>query len=919
MRSICISGAVLYVGFCAASTVVLSREPNPPLGQTVQSILNSKCLSCHDNSTRRSGFSVESLEDILAGGARNGPSVMPGNPDESPLVQVLRGTLQPRMPFDSPDPLPDSDIETIERWIRGLKPDVHLGTAASHAVNYWALKKPARHDPPEVQQKNWARNEIDHFILEKLEEKSLSPAPEADRRVLIRRLYFNVIGLPPTPEEVEAFVEEPSPTAYEELADRLLADSRYGERWARHWLDLARYADTNGYEGDRDYPHAWRYRDYVIDAFNNDKPYDLFIKEQIAGDEFFKVTSAAGYPPLPEPEQAVALTFLRLAPFTEPRGEYSRDLMLSEMTSTVSSVFLGLTVGCAKCHDHKYDPIPTEDFYRMKAFFATVRIPRAKIEVGDPIPAEFYRLGDKERFDSRRAQEEKKLKALQAEFETYYEPLLERLSAAKREEMAELEQGRNDLVKEIQDKRALQSQLVGLLAKGELGASELDEKNSELERLLTKKMQDLKKVTEALEELAPKNGGKEEAPLVSLSDLEKLIDDDDNTVGFEKKEGLFSKAEKTKFNHYSGEIGDLELAVERLQPMAMGLTNYDGPPYAPSLPATHVLIRGRHDMPGKAVEPGFLSAIEGHAEPAEIEIDRYKKHPSRGRRMALAQWITSPDNPLTARVMVNRLWQYNFGRGIVETANDFGKNGKPPSHPELLDWLALRFVDEKWSVKAIQRLMLTSSSYRQASVKIDSKAPEIDLENRLLWRFNRRRLEGEVIRDTVLAISGRLNPELGGPPIFPALPAGMEELTSAASRGAARWDTTTGPEARKRSIYVYQRRSQPLPFLEVFDAPPLTVPCARRETSITPLQALAMYDSRFTNEAAEFFARRVAAQSGPDSQARIRQAFQLALGRSPAAEEVVKTEELVGSLSEEQRLVALCRVLLNSSELLYID
>ena len=821
--------------------------------------------------------------------------------------------------FDSPDPLPDSDIETIESWIRGLEPDGHLGSASSHGVNYWAFNKPARRDPPEVQRKRWPKNGIDHFILEKLEEKALSPAPEADRRVLIRRLYFNVIGLPPTPEEVGAFVEDTSPRAYEDLVDSLLADRRYGERWARHWLDLARYADTNGYEGDRDYPHAWRYRDYVIDALNNDKPYDLFIREQIAGDEFFKVTGAAGFPPPPEPEQAVALTFLRLAPFTEPRGEYSRDLMLSEMTSTVTSVFLGLTVGCAKCHDDKYDPIPTDDFYRMKAFFATVRIPRAKIDVGGPIAAEFYRPGDKERFDSRRAQEEKRLKALQAEFETFYEPLLERLSAARRKQIAELEQRRNELGKEIQGKRVLQSQSASQLAKGELGASELEEKNSELERLLTEQIQELKKIMEALKELVPENGGKEEAPLTSLSDLKFAIDEGDNTVGFEKKEELFSKAEKAKFNHYIGEIVDLELAVERLQPMAMGLTNYDGPPYAPSLPATHVLIRGQHDMPGKVVQPGFLNAIAGHSESAKIEIDRYKKHPSRGRRSALAQWIASPDNPLTARVMVNRLWQYNFGRGIVETVNDFGKNGKPPFHPELLDWLALRFVDEKWSVKAMQRLMLSSSSYRQASARIDSTATEVDVENRLLWRFNRRRLEGEIIRDTVLAISGRLNPESGGPPIFPALPAGMEELGSAVARGAARWDTTVGPEARKRSIYVYQRRSQPLPFLEVFDAPSLTVPCGRRETSITPLQALAMYDSGFTNAEAEFLAKRVVAESGPDSQGRIRRAFQLALGRDAEVEEVAKTEELVGSSSEQQGLIALCRVLLNSSELLYID
>ena len=885
-----------------------SAGDHPP--QAVRDVLESNCLSCHDESTRMSGFSIESLESLLKGGARHGAAVEPGRPEDSPLVHLLRGRLTPRMPFDSSVSLPESDIAAIEAWIRDLKPGVEAGLGDE----YWAFMKPLRHAAPKVQASDWARNEIDHFILGKLEDKGLSPSPEAQRSVLIRRLYFNLIGLPPPYEEVAEFVNDPSPTAYEDLVDRLLADPRYGERWARHWLDLARYADTNGYEGDRDFPHAWRYRDYVVDAFNHDKPYDRFVKEQIAGDEFFKVTSAAGYPPPAEPEQAVALTFLRLAPFTEPRGEETRDLLLSEMTTTVSTVFLGLTMGCAKCHDHKYDPIPARDFYRMKAFFAAVRIPRAKIEVGGPLPAEFYRPGDKERFDARRSRHEEQLEDLKAQFEKFRKPLLERLTVAKRREISELEKRRHDLALEIKKVRG------DLRVNSEAPAPESDAKSREFELAIAGKTAELKKLTEKLAQLRPKDQEGHE-PLVTLRDLKKAINNEaDNTVGFEKREELFSPEEKQEFNQSTADILALERAVERLQPMAMSLTNFDGPPYAPSVPTIYVLNRGQHDQPGEPVEPGFPSAVTGHSRPATIEIDRYKKHPSRGRRMALAEWIASPANPLTSRVMVNRLWQFNFGRGIVETASNFGKNGKPPTHPELLDWLALRFVQDEWSIKSIQRLILTSSTFRQSSFREDPKAEEVDPENRLLWRFDRRRLEAEEIRDTILAMSGHLNGERGGPPVFPPLPVGLAQQLSAETRGAARWDTTRGPDAWKRSIYVYQRRSQPLPFLEVFDSPPLTLPCERRETSVTPLQALTMYDSDFVNAEAEAIAERIVRESDSQNGGHVRRAFQLAFGRNPHPDELNQAQGFVRTReSGQEALVALCRVLLNSNELLYVD
>jgi hypothetical protein len=672
--------------------------------------------------------------------------------------------------------------------------------------------------------------------------------------VLIRRLYFDLIGVPPTPEEVQTFLDSSAPNAYEELVDRLLADPRYGERWGRHWLDLARYADTNGYEGDPEFPHAWRYRDYVIDAFNSDKPYDQFVLEQIAGDEMAPVMSARPLSP-PEPEKVVALTFLRLAPFTEPRGEESRDLLLSEMTSTVSSVFLGLTVGCAKCHDHKYDSVPTRDFYRMKAFFATVQIEPARADdiqqLGGPLPAEFYRPGEKAWADQARGKYRKELEAADAEFAELQKPLLEKLAASVKRDRPD--------------------------------------------------------------------GPKGEKQELTLMELRKAIDNEgDNSASLEKKEPIFSMEERQRFKRLDERVLRLKNAVERLEPLAMSLRHSDGPPYGPSVPTTYVLIRGEFDRLGEPVEPGFLSTITGKSDPAVIEIDRYKRHPTRGRRMALAKWIASADNPLTARVLANRLWQHHFGRGLVETASDFGKNGTPPTHPELLDWLATQLTEEGWSLKALHRLMLTSSTYRQASQKVDPKAEQVDPDNRLLWRFNQQRLEGEAVRDSVLAVSGRLNPESGGPPVFPPLPKGLDEAQKV--QGINTWETSPGPEARRRSVYVFQRRSLNLPLLETLDAAVPNASCERRRASVTALQALSLYDGDFVNTEAGYFAERVRQESGPGPSQQIGRAFGLALGRAPTGAEAQQAETFFRSAgSPAEALLGLCRVLLNSNEFLYID
>jgi hypothetical protein len=411
----------------------------------------------------------------------------------------------------------------------------------------------------------------------------------------------------------------------------------------------------------------------------------------------------------------------------------------------------------------------------------------------------------------------------------------------------------------------------------------------------------------------------EEKKPLTLKDLEKAVNTENtHALSLDQKDEIFTQVEKQKVFSFSERILRLKNAIHRLEPAAMSVRNADDPPYGPSVPVTYVLIRGDYDHPGEIVQPGFLSAITGNSDPAPLPLDRYKRHPTRGRRLTLANWIASPDNPLTARVMVNRLWQHHFGRGIVETVSDFGRNGTRPTHPELLDWLATQFVQEKWSIKAMHRLILNSSTYRQASAGTDEKAPQVDPDNRLLSRFPRLRLEGEAIRDSVLAVSGRLNLEAGGPPVYPPLPEGLDEAQRVQNINT--WETSNGPEGRKRSIYVFQRRSLNLPLLETFDAAVPNASCERRRQSVTALQPLTMYDSDFVNSSAKYFAERVRKETGPDIGEQIPRALLIAFGRLPRVGEVEKVRAFMGTIqSKDDALLGVCRVLLNSNEFLYVD
>ncbi|WP_201750298.1 DUF1549 and DUF1553 domain-containing protein [Tautonia marina] len=652
---------------------------------------------------------------------------------------------------------------------------------------------------PEPVRADWIENPIDAFVLRGMEEFGLEPAPPADRATLLRRVTFDLTGLPPSPEDVEAFLADTEPGAFERVVDRLLDSPHYGERWGRHWLDVVRYADSDGYEYDDARPHAWRYRDWVIDALNADMPYDRFVREQVAGDELSP----------DDPEALVATGLHRLGPLRLNAGnqdeEKNRQEVLTEMTDMIGSAFLGLTIGCARCHDHKFDPIPQADYFRLQAFFAGT--------------------------ESRD------------------------LSIASEPEQREYEE-RMDRWKATSDR--------------------------------------LRKELRALDE-----SGSGEDP--ARRDLLVAEIDAHNAIKPEPPAGIMTVSE-----------------VE-----------------SPA-PATFILFQGEPGRHLDEVAPQFPGAIHG---PALVPISATSERPgTAGRRASLARWLGDPSHPLTARVMVNRLWQHHFGRGLVATPNNFGIMGDPPTHPELLDWLAVEFAEGGFRLKAMHRLMVTSATYRQSSRASDQSLEE-DPDNLLLSRMPRRRLEAEVLRDGVLAVAGTLNRTRGGPGVrLPLEP----EVASQVYKG--NWEPTPDPdEYTRRSIYLFVKRNIPLPFMEAFDAPDTLVSCGERNISIHAGQALALLNSALLDEQSRNFAGRLLAEVGPDPDRLAGRAIEVALSRPPRPEERERahlflegqaallevegvswdtegsplpegvTPALAAALSD------LCLVLMNLDEFLYVD
>ena len=722
-----------------------SAAPSEFFEKKIRPLLSEHCLDCHGAKKQKGGLRLDSRAGWAKGG-ESGPAIVPGKPEDSLLIKAVRHADKDlKMPPD--ERLAPAQVADLIAWIKlgAHDPRTNALLKSASAVSletgrkHWAFQplRPAK--LPTVKNATWARNDVDRFILAAIESKGLKPSPEADRRTLIRRVTVDLIGLPPSPEEVEAFVKDTSPQAWEHVVDRLLASPHYGERWGRHWLDLARYADSSGFHNDLDRPHAWRYRDYVIRSFNEDKPYARFIAEQLAGDEV----------PGADEETLVATGFCRNGPSNDDnmgnnKEQYRLD-ELDDVIGTTSTVFLGLTVGCARCHDHKFDPITSADYYSLLAVFN------------------------------------------------------------------------------------------GTVKKGV--SKESDDKNKAKE----------------------------------VVNLQALIE---------------TKAK---------------------------------------VPPTYLLRRGSLQNKGPEVPPAAPLVLT--ANPLRFpEPEPDAK--SSGRRRTFAEWVASPDNALTWRVLANRIWQHHFGEGFVATPSNFGLNGARPTHPELLDFLAARLIADGGRWKPLHKLLLMSATYRQSSQQSEL-GQRLDPENTLLWRANRQRLEAEALRDSILAVSGKLNPKAGGPGIKPRIRA---DLLTASQRNKWPALATESSVQWRRSVYIYIKRQLLMPMMELFDAPTTTDSCAVRLKSVVPTQALVLMNDEFVEDHAGFLALRAAAGAEENLSRVIERMQLLALAKSAGAErlrqavafvearEAVYAKELSATIPSRQRaLTDLAHVMFNSSEFIYIE
>jgi len=687
---------------------------------------------------------------------------------------------------------------------------------------YWAFQKPERAQAPAVSDA-WVHTPIDAFILEGLRAKALQPSAPLDRIQLIRRVTFDLTGLPPSPAEVEAFVADASAKAYEKLVDRLLASPQYGEHWAMKWLDVVRYADTNGFELDADRPHAWRYRDYVVNAFNHDKPYDQFIREQIAGDELYpgnqEALIATGY--------ARAGSEHLVAGNIDP--DVSRQEVLTEIATSVGQTFLGLTVNCARCHNHKFDPILQADYYRLQAVFAGAK--GKDVEIATP--------EEKARWESANTAYKGLITPVEDALKGLAQPVEERLKSAK---LQTLEPSLREAFNTPEDKRTPAQKIQAENAKDQTGVT----------------------WDEVVAAMSPEDQRRRTALRVRLHEIEATAPDP--------------------------------------LPTAYAYVNVPDP-----VGQSFVLRMGDPKNRLEPVEPGIPRVLR-----ANYEIPSTPA----GRRTALANWLASPDNPLTARVMVNRIWQFRTGQGLVRTPNDFGLMGGRPANKALLDWLATEFVQRGWSVKAMDRMIVLSSAYRQTSSP-NSASAAVDPDNLLLWRMNRKRMEGETIRDETLAVTGSLNPKLGGKPVRVPIEPEVYNLIFTESERDGLWPVNPDKNVQnRRSVYLYNKRSVRLPLLSAFDQPDAIISCPVRPTSTHALQALSLFNSSFMQEQSGSFAKRLQGECGRSGTAcEIRTAWRLALSRPPKlAEERLARQFLAtgGSLSE------MCLALLNRNEFVYV-
>ncbi len=703
----------------------------------------------------------------------------------------------------------------------GVAPLAAAGGSESSS-GYWSFRPPTRSEWP-VAETAWASNPIDAFIRQALREQGLEPSPEASKERLLRRACLDLTGLPPTPEQAASFLSDPSPHAYERLVDSLLASPHYGERWAQKWLDVVRFADTDGFERDGYREHGWRYRDYVVRAFNSDKPYDRFVQEQVAGDELFPASS----------ESLVATGFHGAGPRHVTSGnqdkEEARQEVLTEMALGVGQGLLGLTVQCARCHDHKFDPISQEDYYRLESFFGATELKDLPIAREEQIAAQ-----------------EKAI----AEHEARVEPL--------KAQLKEIEEPFNTQVRE-RKRSALEPAFAAALEIAE------DDRTEEQARLAKEAKSQISPVWYEIVPLMPPDTRQRRAALRQ-------------------------------------QLHALELHRPAPPAAAFAVANLE------EVPPSHVLEGGDYRRRGKAVTPGFPQAVGA--------LGLEAPSAGSGRRSALAQWLTSEQNPLVARVMVNRIWEFRMGRGLMQDPNNFGLLGGMPTHPQLLDALALRFAGEGWSVKAMDRLIVLSSAYRQSS-EIDPKQAAIDPDNLRYWRAHRRRLSGEAIRDSALAASGRLNRSLTGRPVRIPIEREVYDLIFTEAEPDNLWPVTPDRyEHDRRSLYLLNKRTVRLPFLANFDQPDTMTSCSVRQTSTHALQSLSLLNSDFMQDQSHSLAGRILQHCREsDTDCQVQRAFEFTLARHPTAAERALADSFLRSGSHALNDFALA--LLNRNEFVY--
>ncbi len=829
------------LGFGSSAERIQADPPPIEFDRNVAPILINNCLECHHHGKASGGLNLALIEEVRRGG-ESGPAI--SNDPTSPsllMVKIDAGEMPPQEKGKR-RPLSQDQVATLRTWVksgadwpRNRELGLHEQTVQiDKARDFWSFQ-PVRRPP--VPEAKGADNQIDGFIEEKLSKQGIEPVATAEPRQLLRRAWMDLVGLPPSLDEQDRYLKEPSSKAYEDLVDRLLENRGYGERWGRYWLDLVRYADSNGYERDGAKPSVWRYRDYVIDSLNRDKPYDRFVLEQIAGDEL----------PDRSKETVIAMGFHALGAWQDEvdpleAAQYRAD-ELDDMLRTTAQTFLGVTIGCARCHHHKFDPISMVDYYSLSAILSPLKRPNVGREDRDRPVGSLAELAAVQKRDERLAGLHQLIAQLRAKTEAEW-----------------LESGKSQLPDDA------------------VGAFRLSSKDR----------------NPTQNGLIQKHSAQWQAEIAAAMPEDRRQ-----------------------------QVTEFEQSIQKLRQETPDLPRgyflfEDSPNAAP----TFLLLSGRASNPGPQMQPAVPVVLTQSQPPIALVPGQ-----SSGRRLALAQWLVDSKNPLTARVIVNRVWQHHFGEGIVATPSDFGQIGARPTHPELLDWLADWFVhDAQWSLKKLHRLIMTSQAYRRSSTATQQQR-ELDPENQWLGRFPQRRLEVEAIRDAVLATSGKLNPEMFGPAVYLPIPASVIE---AHTDKEAAWRTSPEPAIYRRTIYAYVKRTLLVPMLEVLDLCDTTNSAEKRSvTSIAP-QALTLYNGEFMNSQAAFFADRVIREAGDDPDNQIVRAYRLALCRPPTETEfqamklfwIKETESRASDLSSNagrDALIQICRVILNLNEFVYVE